>query len=87
MPHLRAMRRAAASVAALAAVIELAASVRVLAGGPFELRLGLLDITARTASKPFLIGVLLASIAVWLIDPLLRGTIWDDRGRKIGAGS
>jgi hypothetical protein len=71
MPHLREIRRAAAYFAALAAAIELAASVRVLALGPFELRLGLLNITARTASKPFLIGVLLASVAVWLIDPLL----------------
>ncbi len=75
MPHLRETRRLTAYLAALAAAFEFAACVRVLAVGPSELRLGLLDITARTAAKPFVVGVLLASVAVWLIEPLVSPAV------------
>ncbi len=71
MLYLHQPRRLAAYFVGAAAVFELAACAWVRILGPFELRLGVVDVTARTASKPFLLAVLLASLAVWLVEPLL----------------
>ncbi len=71
MPYLQQPRRLAAYFVGAAAVFELAACAWVLILEPFELRLGVADVTARTASKPFLLAVLLASLAVWLVEPRL----------------
>src|SRR5438105_14664371 len=52
-----------------AAVIGFAVSLWVLMFGPFTLHLGVVPILGRTAAKPFVVGVLLSSVAILLVEP------------------
>jgi hypothetical protein len=52
---------------AVAAMIEFASVAWVLAFRPFEVYVGPIPIRARNASKPFLVALVIGSLAVWLL--------------------
>lgn len=67
-----------------AAVVELATAAYTLFLGGFNWTLGPLRVSAGSPFRPFVIGVLFASLAIWLNDRDSRGQGWNWLGRWSG---
>src|SRR4051794_38655715 len=67
-------RKAMALLLGAVGAMEFGVALWVLVFGPFNLHLGVVPVLGRTAAKPFVVAILLSSLAVLLAEPLRVGT-------------